>query len=250
MAIVETDSVDPFLVMPLEVPVLFLDRVLVLPTAWPEPEPRFRFLMTSVFRLSGRTTPCSFRNKPQALQRGWPSGFRRQRGVVWVKQFVHVVGALLAPGFALPSPWEAPAFWRFVVEPCLEPSGGEEGRLVATDEKPVAALGSAGGEFGVDCASLSNGLPLLASPGVDAFLGTLPERPSDEWKDCDCDLFSPPPSQSPLDSPKPVVPPIVTCFRGGPAGYLAACMLKLPGRDGSHCIDELSKLMSSPLWGE
>jgi hypothetical protein len=34
------------------------------------PEPRLRFLMTSVFSDSGLTTPCSLRNKPQALQRG------------------------------------------------------------------------------------------------------------------------------------------------------------------------------------
>lgn len=46
------------------------------------PEPRLRFLMTSVLRERGRTTPWSFRNKPQALQRGWPSGLRRHRGVV------------------------------------------------------------------------------------------------------------------------------------------------------------------------
>lgn len=31
---------------------------------------RFRFLMTSVFNDNGRTTPCSLRNRPQALQRG------------------------------------------------------------------------------------------------------------------------------------------------------------------------------------
>ena len=34
------------------------------------PLPRLRFLMTSVFKLSGRTTPCNLRNKPQALQSG------------------------------------------------------------------------------------------------------------------------------------------------------------------------------------
>lgn len=34
------------------------------------PLPRLRFLITSVFKLNGRTTPCSLRNKPQALQRG------------------------------------------------------------------------------------------------------------------------------------------------------------------------------------
>lgn len=31
---------------------------------------RFRFLMTSVLRDSGRTTPWSFRKRPQALHRG------------------------------------------------------------------------------------------------------------------------------------------------------------------------------------
>jgi hypothetical protein len=52
---------------------------------------RFRFLITSVFKLRGRTTPCSFRNSPQALQRGLPLESRRQRGVVPVPQFVHAV---------------------------------------------------------------------------------------------------------------------------------------------------------------
>lgn len=46
------------------------------------PLPRLRFLMTSVLRDRGRTTPCSFKNKPQALHSGWPSGLRLQRGVV------------------------------------------------------------------------------------------------------------------------------------------------------------------------
>lgn len=49
---------------------LFLDLVLVPPTGKLEPEPRFLFLMTSVFRLNGRTTPCNFKNKPQALHSG------------------------------------------------------------------------------------------------------------------------------------------------------------------------------------
>jgi hypothetical protein len=66
------------------------------------PLPRLRFLMTSVLSDSGRTTPCSFRNRPQALQRGAPSGLRRQRGVVWVKQLVQVVGAPPSPGFVPP----------------------------------------------------------------------------------------------------------------------------------------------------
>lgn len=34
------------------------------------PLPRLRFLITSVFKLRGLTTPCSLRNSPQALQRG------------------------------------------------------------------------------------------------------------------------------------------------------------------------------------
>ncbi len=58
---------------PEAVPVLFvffLDLVLVPPTGRLAPDPRLRFLMTSVFRLSGLTTPWSFKNRPQALQRG------------------------------------------------------------------------------------------------------------------------------------------------------------------------------------
>jgi hypothetical protein len=31
---------------------------------------RLRFLITSVFKERGRTTPWSFRNRPQALHRG------------------------------------------------------------------------------------------------------------------------------------------------------------------------------------
>src|SRR5579859_5924692 len=34
------------------------------------PPPRFRFLITSVFKDSGRTTPCSLRNNPHALHSG------------------------------------------------------------------------------------------------------------------------------------------------------------------------------------
>ena len=64
---------------------IFLDaRVDAAPdaTGIDAPEPRFLFFITSVFKESGRTTPWSFKNSPQALQRGWPSGFRRHRGVV------------------------------------------------------------------------------------------------------------------------------------------------------------------------
>lgn len=47
-------------------PFLDLDE----PTGIELPLPRLRFLITSVFKLSGRTTPCSFRNSPHALQSG------------------------------------------------------------------------------------------------------------------------------------------------------------------------------------
>ena len=63
-------------------PAFFFDLVFVPPTGRVEPVPRFLFLMTSVFKLKGRTTPWSFKNKPHALQSGWPSGLRRQSGVV------------------------------------------------------------------------------------------------------------------------------------------------------------------------
>lgn len=56
---------------------------------------RFRFLMTSVFKLRGRTVPWSFRNRPHALHRGKPWGFRRHKGVVRVAQLLHFV---LFPG--------------------------------------------------------------------------------------------------------------------------------------------------------
>jgi hypothetical protein len=74
----------------------FADRVDAEPTG-ALPLPRLRFLMTSVFKDNGRTTPCSFKNRPHALQSGWPSGLRRHKGVVWVKQLVHVVGAPPSP---------------------------------------------------------------------------------------------------------------------------------------------------------
>lgn len=70
----------------------FLDDRLDDPTGTLLPLPRFRFLMTSVLSDKGRTTPCSFKNSPQALHSGCPSGLRLQRGVVWVKQLVQVVG--------------------------------------------------------------------------------------------------------------------------------------------------------------
>ena len=40
------------------------------PTGTELPLPRLRFLMTSVFRESGRTTPWSLRKSPQALHNG------------------------------------------------------------------------------------------------------------------------------------------------------------------------------------
>jgi hypothetical protein len=48
------------------------------------PPPRLRFLITSVFKERGRTTPCSLRNNPHALHSGWPSGFLRHKGVLVV----------------------------------------------------------------------------------------------------------------------------------------------------------------------
>lgn len=63
-------------------PAFFLDLLLLPPTGRLDPDPRFLFFMTSVFRLKGRTTPWSFKNKPHALHSGWPSGLRRHKGVV------------------------------------------------------------------------------------------------------------------------------------------------------------------------
>lgn len=57
------------------------DRVDAAPTG-ALPLPRLRFLMTSVLSDRGRTTPCNFKNSPHALHKGWPSGFRRHKGVV------------------------------------------------------------------------------------------------------------------------------------------------------------------------
>lgn len=54
----------------LDVPVLAL---LIYHIGKLAPEPRFPFLITYVFREKGLTTRCSFRKRPQALQRGWPS---------------------------------------------------------------------------------------------------------------------------------------------------------------------------------
>lgn len=48
---------------------------------------RLRLLITSVLREMGRGRPCSFRKRPQALQRTAPVSSRRQSGVVLVVQF-------------------------------------------------------------------------------------------------------------------------------------------------------------------
>jgi hypothetical protein len=53
--------------------------------------PRFRVLKTSVFMDIGLGMPCSFMNRPQALQRGWPWKSLRQRGVLFVEQLVQVI---------------------------------------------------------------------------------------------------------------------------------------------------------------
>lgn len=48
---------------------------------------RLRLLMTSVLSEIGRGRPCSFRNRPQALQSTAPVSSRRHSGVVLVVQF-------------------------------------------------------------------------------------------------------------------------------------------------------------------
>lgn len=74
-------------------------------------DPLCLFFITSVFKLSGRTTPCNFRNSPQALHSGWPSGFLRHSGVVFVWQFVHEISPsaaeLLAEASSKPVPSDA-----------------------------------------------------------------------------------------------------------------------------------------------
>lgn len=169
--------------------------------------PRFRFLITSVLRLSGRTTPCSFRNNPQALHKGCPSGFRRHRGVVCVKQFVHVVGA-----------------------PLLSvPSLGLPGREGAAELKPD----SAGDVASDDCAWIEN-MP-VAMPtvlGVDVVRGIFRVRGSmpPRLRISLTDVVDPWPRLSVLCSQFGGVEivsvgPMVTPFRGGPPGYLAAVKL-------------------------
>ena len=77
LADAEMDKVEFFRVAAparlVELPMLalfFADRVLVPLTGTVAPEPRLRFLITSVFKLNGLTTPCNLRNRPQALHSG------------------------------------------------------------------------------------------------------------------------------------------------------------------------------------
>lgn len=86
---------------------------------------RLRFLMTSVLSDNGRTTPCSLRNSPQALHNGWPSGFRRHRGVVCVRQLVQVVGPALDSPFLGLAGRDGAALLR----PLLPDSGGVSGDM-------------------------------------------------------------------------------------------------------------------------
>lgn len=119
----------------------FLDARDDEPATGAVPLPRLRFLMTSVLSESGRTTPCSLRKRPHALQSGWPSGLRRQSGVVCVKQLVQVVGAVPC-------------------SPCLVPPG-LVGRDGAAELKP-----DSGGVLGDDC-----GRPCIPCNARPAALG-------------------------------------------------------------------------------
>jgi hypothetical protein len=103
------------------------------------PKPLFCFLIIFVFSDSGLTMLCSLRNKPQALQRGWPPRLRRHSGVVCVKQFVQVVKM---PIFIPTAPT------RFVDELLLLKLPG---RLKTTKPNPLTALEISGGELGVKC---------------------------------------------------------------------------------------------------
>lgn len=182
------------------------------------PLPLLRFLITSVFSESGRTTPCSFRNRPHALQRGCPSGFRLHNGVVCVKQFVHVVGA--------------PPFSPSFVPPGLV---GLEG---AAEVNP-----DSGGEFGDDCGRwcIACGCIKPAVLGVDAVRGIFCRRGSFRLRMSLTDTAEPlerprlPGPFQPL-SGDPIISvcPMVTCFRGGPAGYRAGTGLNWLERFESH----------------
>lgn len=57
-------------------------------------EERCLFLMMSVFSDMGLVTPCSLRNRPQALQRGRPLGSFLHSGVVEVVQLEHLMSGL------------------------------------------------------------------------------------------------------------------------------------------------------------
>lgn len=116
--------------------------------AGPLPLPLFRFFITSVFKLRGRTTPCNFRKSPHALHSGWPSGLRRHRGVVCVKQFVQVVGKPFSPMGLVPP--------------------GLAGREGAAELKP-----DSGGEDGEDCGLTENMAccPIPAAFGVEIVRG-------------------------------------------------------------------------------
>ena len=102
----------------------FFDRE--VPTARVLALLRLRFLITSVLRDKGRTTPCSLRNSPQALHNGWPSGLRRHRGVVCVKQLVQVVGPALDSPFLGLAGRDGPALLR----PPPPDSGGVSGDVL------------------------------------------------------------------------------------------------------------------------
>lgn len=67
-ATVAIDKVELFREAAADPVAFFLD--LALPPDPLGPEPLFLFLMTSVLRLRGRTTPCSLRKRPQALHSG------------------------------------------------------------------------------------------------------------------------------------------------------------------------------------
>lgn len=165
---------------------VFLDpRVEVPPIFTVVPLPRFLFLMTSVFRDNGLTTPCSFKNNPHALHKGWPSGFRLHKGVVCVKQLVQVVGTPLASWFFGPGLL------------------GLDGALL---ENPEAA-----GELTAESGTL-----WLDNAGVEVVLGTLPRLISSLW--CMSETESADPCVRKLlfvqsdDVPIISAPPILTCF--------------------------------------
>lgn len=60
----------------------------------------FLDLMVSVFKLIGRGLPCSFKNRPHALQSTAPFSSLRQRGVVEVRQFLQTGGLLVCCVFS------------------------------------------------------------------------------------------------------------------------------------------------------